>query len=160
MTTPPTQELVAAARYEIDRRAESYPRLVVEGRLDPDAATLDFQAWHGIAEWLATGHCQLIGCAGGVNTEQPRLIEWDLLEESADKGLAAIRRLYRDEAAFAAAPNDPNRQPLPAEQLESLAERGRRLAQICRAVANHRRIRDQLNAELRGQANAKERKAA
>lgn len=159
MTTFPRPDLVAAARYEIERRADAYPPLVVQGRLDPDAATLDFQAWHGIAEWLETGHCRLIGQAGGVNTEEPTTIDWALLAGAADKGLATIRKLYRDEAAYARNPDDPQRAALAAAELAQLEQRGRDLARIQAAVAAHKRIRDDLNAELRNAAD-QQRKAA
>lgn len=90
--SPLTRSLLAAARFELATRAERYPRLVVDGRLDADVATLDWQAWHAICDWLDSGTSRLLGLAGGVNTDKPRTIDWDLLDSSATKAVASVQR--------------------------------------------------------------------
>lgn len=79
-----------AACYERDRRANSYPRLVAAGELDEEKATIDYQAWVAIADWMAEGRCWLIGGWGGVADPPVTVLTWALLEQSAEDQLASI----------------------------------------------------------------------
>ncbi len=81
-----------AARFERDRRAQSYPRIVAEGKLAAEAATVDYQAWCAIAEWLACGTARMIGGWGGLADPPVAVISWALLEECAQKAVTSIDR--------------------------------------------------------------------
>lgn len=91
---------IRVARYERDRRAASYPRLVASGQLDEERANLDFQAWCAIAQWMAEGRCSLIGGWGGVADPPVTVLTWAVLEESAATALASIedRLVQADDA--------------------------------------------------------------
>lgn len=89
---------IAAARFERDRRARSYPRLVAEKKLDHQAAEADYQAWCYIAEWMETGKCALIGGWSGEPDFEGGILTWAFLEESAAKAVAGIdAKIAKDE---------------------------------------------------------------
>jgi hypothetical protein len=88
---------VSAAQYERDRREQRYPKLIAAAKLELETATLDYQAWCAIAEWMETGRCALIGGWGGEADPPVTVISWALLEECAAKALASIEaKVERD----------------------------------------------------------------
>lgn len=103
---------IQAARFERDRRADRYPRLVAQRKLTEEAATLDYQAWVCIAQWMEAGKCALIGGWGGASDPPATVLSWALLESSAAKALEGIEaKLQRDGAAA------------PADKLAQLQQR-------------------------------------
>lgn len=123
---------IAAAQYERDRRAASYPRLIRDGKIARLWAHLDWQAWHCIAEWLQRGRCDMINAWGG-DDEQDRILDWPLLEESAARALTSVEtKLDRARA-------NPESDPAALQLLE---QRHAALAQVHRLVAQQRAIDD------------------
>jgi hypothetical protein len=84
MTDP---DLVAAARFELQRREASYPALVASGKLSADEATIDFQAWHCILGWLESGRFECVN-AGGIDGQT--IVDWALAEDAAERALTKI----------------------------------------------------------------------
>lgn len=83
---------IAAARFERDRRAEEYPQLIADGQRDEEKATLDYQAWCAIVEFLEQHKTSLIGSWGGTADPPVNVISWQLLEESCAKTLAHLEK--------------------------------------------------------------------
>lgn len=126
------QVLIDAAKFERDSRAERYPALVKDGRLDADEATISYQCWCAIAGWFETGRFESI--AGGVDGKT--IVDWVRCEAATERALVQIRakaeKLAEGDPAFA----DTHR---------------RRGALVCihRAVQLRRATIDQINRELR-----------
>jgi hypothetical protein len=145
--------LAAAACHERDHRAASYPARIAEGKSDPETASIDYQAWVAIAEWLETGNFRSF--AGGAEpdrTDAP-IVSWPALETAAKSALdAAGRKIDRIEA-------DPDQQRVaPAkrltaeqyfEKLTDLYVRRGRLICIHRKVQLRRQMVDSINREFR-----------
>lgn len=100
-TAPFPTPLIDAAAYERDRRAAKYPPAVADGKLDAEAATIDYQAWCAIAEWLERGSCRLINGWGGTADAPDTLISWQLLEDCAAKAVAQLDAKLAREAGNA-----------------------------------------------------------
>lgn len=100
MRRPPYGEWLAeVAREEAERRREAGPRMVARRKVDAETATLSYQAWSAIADWLATGRCSYFNCWGGVADPPRTVIDWPLLEAAAAKELeAAEAKLPPDSA--------------------------------------------------------------
>lgn len=81
----PAADLVAAARFELESRERNYPALVASGKLTADEATIDFQAWHCIAGFIATGRFQ--ACDAGA-VDGLTVVGWALAEAAADRAVA------------------------------------------------------------------------
>lgn len=119
------QSLVDAARFERDRRAESYPPLVAAGKLGAEQGTADYQAWCAILQWLETG--RFVSFEGG--TDGATMIDWAFVEAAAAKALAKL--------------------DAKAERDGEAKVRRDRVFCIHRMVARERRLIDAINAELR-----------
>jgi hypothetical protein len=158
--TEPT--LLTAARFERDRRAERYPRRIHDGAISADEASLDYQCWVAIAEWLESGRFQSI--AGGANPDDPAapIIGWPQLEAAAAAALGRINAkldvLDERGSVGEGGPRSKERPTVgvdgPAtriapETLGALRERRSCLFAIHRKVSLRRETIDILNAELR-----------
>lgn len=139
--------LVAAAQFERDRRAQTYPRRIREQGLDPEAASIDFQCWVAIAEWLETA--RFFSFAGGASPERDDapIISWPQLEAAAESARNSIADKVRKQEAERIGN---------AEKLAELYVRRARLFAIHARVAAMRRSIDGLNAELRARAKEPE----
>jgi hypothetical protein len=127
-------DLVAAARFERDLRADKYPALVASRRLGADEALVDFQAWAAIAHWLEHDAWPAWTGAGGV--DERTVVDWALAEDCAAKALAKVL----DTAAAAA-----------ADKADALNARASHLTAIHRRVQLRRQSIDSLNRQLRAQ---------
>lgn len=99
------EALAAAARLERDRRGESYPGRVAAGVIGEQDATLDYQAWCAIAQWLETGRTTIVGNPGGADhcRDDAPIVTWGLLTDAAGRALASL------DAAVAKHPDDADR---------------------------------------------------
>ncbi len=143
-------ELAEAAGFERDRRAEAYPAKIRASGLSAEAASIDFQCWVAIAEWLETG--RFFSFAGGADPQHADapIISWPALETAAASGLAAIEAsTSAEEAKFA-----PD-----SDRLVTLYDRRASLVAIHRAVQLRRQSIDSANAELRQRAANREQAA-
>jgi hypothetical protein len=141
--------LVDAAALERDRRGESYPQAIYDGRISSDDATADYRAWCAIHDWLATG--RLPGWF------HPDECSWASMETAAAKALATIDAKIASEQAFAARPRgkaDDKRQPLTKPQFAELESRRVCLFAIHHGVARAREWLEETNRQLRDQAEA------
>lgn len=134
--------LVAAARFERDRRAANYPARIGAGQLDVEAAAIDYQCWVAIAEWLETD--RFYSFAGGADPERDDapIVSWPELEAAAAKALTSIKGKVQAEESRGAA------------GIEQLHVRCARLNAIHRRIRLRRLSIDQINAELRGRTAA------
>jgi hypothetical protein len=116
-----TARLADAARYELDQRRARYPDAISEGRIAPDEAAADLDAWTAIEALLRTGSCDsgALEALAGEGCMPSAL--WRLLEAAAARAVAA-----RSEAAAAR----------PADEL--------RAARLHAAEAIHRRMASNL----------------
>lgn len=80
-------ELVKAAAFEVEVRERVYPKLVANGKLTADEATIDFQAWTLILDFVDTGQLRSID-TGGVNGRT--VVDWVLCEAAAQRALDAL----------------------------------------------------------------------
>ena len=170
--------LVAAARFERDRRAERYPRRIAELRATVgsdgpaiESLSLDYQCWCAIAEWLETERFQSI--AGGANPDDPAapIIRWPELEAAAAAALARINaKLDALDERGSVGEGGPRSKERPTvgvdgpateiapyitpETLGALRERRSCLFAIHRKVALRRETIDRINRELRARARA------
>jgi len=125
--------LVAAAQFERDTRAERYPRLVADRKLDREVATVDHECWCVIAGWFETGQLASVDIDLNGST---RSISWAECEAAAEKALASVTtkadRLGGGDEDFS-------------------ATHARRASLVCihRLVKLRRESIDTLNAELR-----------
>lgn len=84
-----TDGLLEAAQAERGRRADDYGRRIPAGEIaDVQGATIDYQCWVAIAEWIETGRFK--GFHGGAEPERDDApwISWPELEATAEKALA------------------------------------------------------------------------
>jgi hypothetical protein len=91
MFAPYGDALAATARDEALRRRDSFPALVRARQVDAETATLNYQAWCAIAQFMRDGRSKIIGSYGGVADRPTKLIDWPLLEEVAAKEVEAVR---------------------------------------------------------------------
>lgn len=151
------QILVTAARAERDHRAASYPARIAEGKSDPEAASVDYQCWVALTEWLETG--RFMGFHGGADpegldapvgldgrpTKTPPWISWPELEIAAHTALV-----------LASAKCD--RLMVGSQEDESYTEasaRRARLVCVHRKVQLRRQLIDSINAEFRARRTTK-----
>lgn len=115
-------ELAAAACFERDRRAESYPGKIGAGA-NAGALSFDYQCWVAIAEWLESD--RFMGVYGGADPQAPDApwIGWPALEAAAARAMGKI--------------SDANRHAA--------------LARIHRKVALRRQSVDIINAQIRAE---------
>ena len=156
--------LVAAARFERDRRAERYPRRIAELRATVgsdgpaiESLSLDYQCWCAIAEWLETERFQSI--AGGANPDDPAapIIRWPELEAASAAALARINvKLDVLDERGSVGEGGPRSKEMAVspETLGALRERRSCLFAIHRKVALRRETIDRINRELRARARA------
>jgi hypothetical protein len=92
-------ELIAAAQFERDRRAKTYPDKIKNGG-DAERLCIDFQCWVAIAEWVETD--RFFSFAGGAEPERDDapIVSWPLLEEAAKKACHSIERKLASEGWF------------------------------------------------------------
>jgi hypothetical protein len=131
--------LVETARFERDRRGESYPAKI-GGGADAEALTIDFQCWCAIAGWVETGH--FFGFHGGAEPERDDApwISWPELEAAAESALthtsAKCDRLLTEGEGE-------------GETYAEACNRRAKLTCIHRKVQLRRQLIDSINAELR-----------
>lgn len=102
MTSIPfAQCWIDAARFELDRRRQTYPRLIVDRKIEEDWAQVDFQCWSTIVEWLETGKARLMGGWAGFAEPPQTIMTWALLEAHAEAGLRSIEAKIERETAKA-----------------------------------------------------------
>jgi hypothetical protein len=128
-----TSDLAVAAAFERDLRAARYPALVASGKLGADAATVDFQAWHCIAQFIASGRFQAIDAGGA---DAATVVGWAHAEAAAAKALARV-----EASAAAAAP----------DKAPALHARAAALRAIHRRVQLRRQSIAAINRQLREQ---------
>ena len=130
--------LAEAARAERDRRAERYPQRSADGKISADDATIDYQCWVAIAEWLESG--RFMGFYGGASPEESDApwIGWPQLDQAAAKALTSIDAKIERLAA------DPDQ-----ERVAALNLRRANLTAIHRKVQLRRQMVDSINHELR-----------
>lgn len=139
------QPLIDQARFERDTRAERYPRLVREGKVSAEAASIDYQCWVAIVSWLETG--QFMGFHGGAEplreanhsldgstpqTAAAPWISWPELVVAADSALVSVNAKAEQK------PGD-----------EALQLRRARLFAVHRKLQLRRESIDTLNAAFR-----------
>lgn len=93
--------LAAAARFERDRRGETYPAKIRDGKIPEEAAAIDYQCWVAIAEWLETD--RFFSFVGGADPDKPDapLINWPELEAASASALATVEALVERQEAKA-----------------------------------------------------------
>lgn len=96
-------QLAEAAAIERDRRAANYPPRIHAGTLDVEAATLDWQCWTIIAEWLADGSTRWLGTTAGDDPEGLERLAWHHCRDAADKALVAAEATIERAADHASA---------------------------------------------------------
>lgn len=130
-----TTGLTEAARFERDHRAESYARRINAGdTLDIETATVDYQCWVAIAEFVETGRFQAFYGGADQSAANPPWIGLAALESAAEAALTTINsRIERLEGA-------PNVQP---ETLGALRDRRSWLSIIFGRVKRQRQIVDE-----------------
>lgn len=132
--------LIEAARFERDRRSQTYPQKIYDGKIDAEPAAIDFQCWVAIAEWLDTG--RFFSFAGGAEPERADapIISWAELESAAEAALVSVSaqcdRLFTAEQVEAGA-------------YEEACARRSRLWAIHRKVQLRRQMVDSINREFR-----------
>jgi hypothetical protein len=137
--------LVIAARHERDRRAESYPKKIAEGRIDEIVAAVDHHAWVAIVEWLQTGRFRRF--------DGPPAVGWPELETAAK---SAYEQICAKVDAIEADPDQakvkPEKRLTSGQWIDRLTElyiRRARLRLIHIKVQLRRESVDIVNAELR-----------
>jgi len=126
---------IDCAQLEVERRRQTYPRLIADGKLDAELASVDFQAWQVILEWLESGRCSMIG--GWAGELDQTVMSWALCEERALRGLEAIEaRIAREIAA--PTPNDA--------KLEALRKRREGVWCIHHVMVQQRELADKTAA--------------
>lgn len=139
--TAPDYGLVDAAIAERDWRADNYGKRIPAGEIaDVEGATIDYQCWVAIAEWLESGRFK--GFHGGAEPERDDApwISWPELEAAAERALTTLNakcdRMVAGEDG----------------EGESYAEACARRAKICcihRKVQLRRQMVDSINRDLR-----------
>lgn len=132
--------LAAAARFERDRRGESYPAKIYEGRISAEDAAIDYQCWCALVEWLDSGNFR--GFYGGADPEGPKApwISWPELEAAAERALTSVGAMVSKQEAEIVGN---------AEKLVELYVRRARLVVIHRKVQLRRQMIDSINVEVR-----------
>jgi hypothetical protein len=134
--SPFPDSMIAAAKFERDRRAERFPALVAAGKLGEDEATVEYQCWCVIADWIEGGTFTPIYDGGA---DERTAVDWALAEDVSAKALAKITaKLAKQEAENPAHPE--------------LAEGHRRRANlVCihRAVQLRRQSIESINRQFR-----------
>jgi hypothetical protein len=123
MTDP---DLVAAARFEIESRERHYPALIQSQKMTAEAATVDFQAWHCIAQLLETGTFTSIDAGGADGTTR---VGWQECVKAADQACASTAQ------AIAAAKGDDAKVKRLTARLDALRAIARRVGRMARLVA-------------------------
>lgn len=84
------EQLVEAAQRERDRRERRFPAMIRAGEITAEQASITYQCWVAIAEWLETDRFQSF--AGGAEPERPDapIIRWSELEAAAGDALAKL----------------------------------------------------------------------
>jgi hypothetical protein len=129
-------ELVKAAAYEVDQRERHYPRLVKERRIGADEATIDFQAWSLILDFVDSGQLRPIE-AGGIDGRT--VVDWLLCEQVAQRSLEKLTA----DAEAAAAKGDA--------KADRLWHRRADVAAIARMVTLRRQSIETINKRLRAE---------
>jgi hypothetical protein len=129
-------ELVAAAKFERDRRGARYPQLIYDGKLDAESAAIDYQCWVAIAEWLETE--RFFSFAGGANPDRDGapIVSWPELEAAAQKALRKVELKLAGEGWLDGMEESPT------------ARRRNLLTRIHRAIQLRHESVDAINAEL------------
>jgi hypothetical protein len=133
--------LAAAARFERDRRCESAPQAIFDGRVTAEQAQVDYQAWCLIAQWLETGEFRIIEEGGADGATR---IDWAVCEAAADKALKKIERKLAGEGWFDGCPET------------ATSQRRCALIRIHRKVQLRRQSIDAINAEFRANKHHRE----
>lgn len=149
-------DLVKAARFEVASREKNYPGLVASGKLGADEATVDFQAWHCIAEWLDRGRSPAGWFDADAGADRATdfgadcriVVEWLLCEDACSRAIATVRGALGEANARA-----------DAAKADRLGRRLAALQLIAGKVGAQRRRVETLNRALREQRQH-ERKAA
>jgi hypothetical protein len=129
--------LVAAARYERDRRGEAYPRKIAAREIDAEAAAVDFQCWVAIAEWLTSGH--FYSFSGGIDPDREGapIVRWPELEAAAKAALHQVERKLAGEGWLDGMPETET------------SRRRCALVHIHHKIALRRESIDTINAQIR-----------
>jgi hypothetical protein len=133
----PDRALLAAARFERDRRAASYPQRIFEGRISAEDAAVDYQCWVAIAEWFETE--RFFSFAGGAEPDRDDapVISWPQLEDAAKKALHQVERKLAAEGWLDGCPPT------------ATSERRNALVRIHRAIQLRGESIETINRELR-----------
>jgi hypothetical protein len=140
--------LAEAAQHEIDLRARQYPLLVANSKLSADEATIDFQAWHVIRDYLGTGAYKPVD-AGGV--DGLTVVDWLLAEAAGDRAVATA------DAALGQARADPQQDDAKIARRSARVEQTKAIAGI---VRRQRAAIESLNRQLQQRAAAGKAKEA
>lgn len=134
-----TPDLIAAARFERDRRAQSYPQKIFDGQITAEQAAIDYQCWVAIVEWAETE--RFSSFHGGADPQGPEapIIRFADLAVAAKKAVNAVERKLAGEAWFDGCPPTPT------------SERRGALVRLHRAIQLRSESIDAINAEFRAQ---------
>jgi hypothetical protein len=139
--------LAAAARAERDHRLQSYSARIRGGSPEAEGASIDYQCWVAIAEWLETD--RFFSFAGGADPERADapIIRWPELEAAAEAAL--IGASAKCDRMLSGGDGE-------GESYVEACVRRARLACIHRKVQLRRQMIDSLNRDLRRAATGKE----
>ena len=132
--------LIEAARHERDRRLDTYPKKIAAREIDAETASIDYQCWVAIAEWLETDRFSSFYGGADPQSEQAPLIRWPELEAAAKKARDAVERKLAGEGWFDGC--TPT----------ATSERRNALTLIHRKLQLKREHMEWINAELRREA--------
>jgi hypothetical protein len=97
------RDLAKAARFERERRGETYPQKIFNGG-DKEALCIDYQCWVAIETWLELDTFSSFHGGADPERDDAPIISWPHLEAAAKKALHAMERKLAGEGWFDGCP--------------------------------------------------------